>query len=88
MAGVVFVFYRMPDGPPAFWEYGAMPRGWWMVGQGVTRGALPREEQFQGPRETTAEMEAYAHARFGRLVARGTVEVYAVRRSYAPRAAL
>jgi hypothetical protein len=86
---VLFVFYKSAEGSNT-WKYGRFPKGWWWVGAGSTSAVgdpsreYPREEQFNGPKETQKAMRDYLDQYFQRLKDKGQVVKYKIRNSYLP----
>src|SRR5437868_4953108 len=84
---VLFVFYELVgDGS---WSYGKMPKGWKWIGAGTTRPVgsttptkYPREEQFNGPKETRLMMREYLDKHFGILKKDNVIKRYKIRNSY------
>ena len=80
---VVFVFYATPTKD---WTYkNNFPKGWTWTGSGATPNKnYPREEQFNGPRETQGYMIEILDDFFKDLKNNGVIARYKIRKSYKP----
>jgi hypothetical protein len=77
----LFVFYHRPPG--ATWEWPVMPERWAHAGWGGTNNPqYPREELFEGPRETLVEAEQALAATLAEQLRLGAITRYAVERTY------
>lgn len=82
IGAVIFVFYAMAN---ENWTYKNLPKGWTWTGAGSTSNInYPREEQFNGPRETRDSMSEILDDFFKDLKNKGIIARYKIRNSYKP----
>lgn len=81
---VIFVFYTMAMANKQ-WTYKNLPKGWAWTGAGSTSNInYPREEQFNGPRESRDSMREMLDDFFKDLKKNGVIARYKIRISYKP----
>jgi len=79
----LFVFYHQLRPADATWAWRGMPKGWSHAGWGGSNNAqYPREEIFEGPRESLVEAEQALAATLAEQLRRGAIARYAVERTY------
>ena len=79
----IFVFYK----PILYksWIYSGLHKGWVWTGVGSTPNNLyPREEQFNGPKQSKKEVRTYLDEHFKKLKKDKIVQRYKIRYSYKP----
>lgn len=79
----LFVFYHQLRPADATWAWRGMPKGWSHAGWGGSNNAqYPREEIFEGPRESLVEAEQALAATLAEQLRLGAIARYAVERTY------